>query len=52
MFNSFIEQLINLKNIKHAYAHNLSGFDGILLLKHLIAYPEATVKLFFNSMVN
>ena len=50
MFNSFIKQLVDLKNIKYAYAHNLSGFDGILLLKYLIAYEGANVKpLIFNG---
>lgn len=50
MFISFLDQLLNLKSIKYAYAHNLSGFDEILLLKHLLNYPGATVKpLLFNG---
>ena len=50
MFKDFITQLITLKDIKVVYAHNLSGFDGILLLKHLINYPGAkTDPLIFNG---
>ena len=30
MMTDFITQLIGLKHIKYVYAHNLSGFDGIL----------------------
>ena len=50
MFKDFITQLITLKDIKVVYAHNLAGFDGILLLKHLINYPGAKVDpLIFNG---
>ena len=30
MFSNFITKLLENKNIKYIYAHNLSGFDGIL----------------------
>jgi DNA polymerase type B, organellar and viral len=43
MFNNFIKQLLSYKKIHYVYAHNLSGFDGIFLLKHLITYPNAKV---------
>jgi hypothetical protein len=36
MFNNFINTLISLKHITEVYAHNLSSFDGVFLLKHLI----------------
>ena len=50
MFRDFINKLIANKNIKIVYAHNLAGFDGILLLKHLINYPGANVEpLIFNG---
>lgn len=38
MFTDFLTQMIKLKNVKYVYAHNLAGFDGILLLKHLITF--------------
>ena len=50
MFNNFIKQLLQFKGVKYVYAHNFSGFDGILLLKYLISYEGATVKpLIFNG---
>lgn len=50
MFKDFITKLIANKNIKIVYAHNLAGFDGILLLKHLINYTGANVEpLIFNG---
>lgn len=39
MFNSFLERLVVVRQtlgIKHVYFHNLSRFDGILMLKHLV----------------
>ena len=32
------------KSLKYIYAHNFSGFDGILLLKHLVKYKNSKVK--------
>ena len=50
MFRDFINKLIANKDIKVVYAHNLAGFDGILLLKHLINYPGSNVEpLIFNG---
>ena len=48
MFNNFITKLIEIKqknkSLKYIYAHNFSGFDGILLLKHLVKYKNSKVK--------
>jgi hypothetical protein len=50
MFNSFISQLLEFKDVKKIYAHNLSGFDGILLLEHLINFEGFEVQpLIFNG---
>jgi hypothetical protein len=52
MFNDFITQLLSpkFKYIEYIYAHNFSGFDGILLLKHLLEYQGGKVKpLLFNN---
>ena len=50
MFHNFISKLLQKRQIKNVYAHNLSGFDGILLLKHLINYDRLSVKpIIFNG---
>ena len=53
LFNDFITKLLtnpNFANVQYVYAHNLSGFDGILFLNHLLKYENATTKpLIFNS---
>jgi hypothetical protein len=53
LFSSFISKLldnISIGKTFYVYAHNLSGFDGILLLKHLVNYPRAQVEpLMFNG---
>jgi hypothetical protein len=37
LFNTFFDQLLaNVKSTATVYAHNLSSFDGIFLLKHLL----------------
>jgi hypothetical protein len=36
-------QLIALTEIKYVYAHNLSGFDVILLLRYLLDIPNLDV---------
>ena len=44
LFNSFINQLLTFisknGNTLHVYAHNLSSFDGIFLLNHLIQFGK------------
>ena len=51
MFKEFIGKIIELKHVKYVYAHNFSGFDGILLLKHLLNYGNDTnvEPLVFNN---
>ena len=53
MFSNFLTQLIETvksRNIKYIYAHNLSGFDGILLMRHLLNYKGAKVDpMIFNG---
>ena len=52
MFVNFINQLTKIdKSVKYIYAHNLSGFDGILLLRHLVEYKSAisVEPLIFNG---
>lgn len=54
MFTIFIEKLLSpeFKNVKYVYAHNLSGFDGFFLLKHLFSYDKAKVEpLLFNGKI-
>ena len=40
MFTSFIDKLITVKGIKYVYTHNLSGFDGFYLIKHLLYHKS------------
>lgn len=40
MFHQFINDVIKIKSLKYVYAHNLSAFDGIFLLKYLINHPK------------
>ncbi len=41
LFTTFFNQLVTFfnkdSNILNVYAHNLSGFDGVLLIKHLLS---------------
>jgi hypothetical protein len=52
LFSSFINQLTNFFNKDRkaltVYAHNLSGFDGIFLMKHLLSFGKV-VPLLFNG---
>jgi hypothetical protein len=50
MFVNFFKQILELKEIKYIYAHNLSGFDGIFLLTQLIRFDAANVEpVLFNG---
>ena len=53
LFKSFIDQLLsNIKpGITYIYAHNLSGFDGIFLLKHLLGYGKVEPLLFNGKLI-
>jgi hypothetical protein len=54
LFTSFFEQLIS--NIKagttYVYAHNLSGFDGIFLMKHLLEFGKVEPLLFNGKLIS
>jgi len=54
LFTSFFNQLL-AKTIKGSnlmvYAHNLSGFDGIFLMRHLISYGKVTPLLFNGRLM-
>lgn len=55
LFNSFINQLLTFfgKNKKLVvYAHNLSGFDGILLMKHFIPFGKVEPVLFNGKLMS
>jgi len=56
LFNSFINQLLNFFNkdskVIIVYAHNLSGFDGIFLLKHLLKYGKVKPLLFNGKLMS
>ena len=41
LFRNFLIQLVMIKGLKYVYAHNLSGFDGIFLLRHLVKIQGA-----------
>ena len=50
MFNNFINKLTQIKSVKYVYAHNLSGFDGVFLLKHLMTFKASNaIPLLHNS---
>jgi len=55
LFNSFIIQLLTFfsgKNTLIVYAHNLSNFDGVLLLKHLLAYGQVEPLIHNGKLIN
>jgi DNA polymerase type B, organellar and viral len=56
LFSSFINQLLTFftkdSNTITIYAHNLSGFDGILLWKYLLNYGKVTPLLFNNKLIS
>lgn len=56
LFNSFINQLLSFfnKSTKSLtiYAHNLSGFDGIFLLKHLLNFGKVEPLLFNGRLIS
>ena len=55
LFNSFLTQLLNFFNNRKnlvVYAHNLSGFDGILLLKHLLPFGKVEPLIFNGKLIS
>ena len=56
LFSSFITQLLSFfskdSNIITVYAHNLSGFDGIFLLKQLLTYGKVEPLLFNSKLMS
>jgi len=54
LFTSFINQLLsNIKpGITYIYAHNLSGFDGIFLLKQLLDFGQIEPLLFNGKLIS
>jgi hypothetical protein len=55
LFNSFINQLVTLFPKKGksliVYAHNLSGFDGIFLLNHLLPFGKVEPIIFNSKLI-
>jgi hypothetical protein len=56
LFSAFIEQLLSKtfssNNLLTVYAHNLSGFDGIFLMKHLLSFGKVEPLLFNNKLMS
>ena len=53
LFNIFIETLLSKIDSKTiVYAHNLSGFDGILILNHLFRHGKVEPLLFNGRLIS
>ena len=54
LFSSFINGLFNFIRSKTllVYAHNLSGFDGIFLLRHLLSYGKVEPLIFNGKLIS
>jgi len=54
LFANFFKQLLSSINpgITYVYAHNLSGFDGIFLLRHLLAFGKVEPLLFNGKLMS
>ena len=55
LFTTFFDQLlsnIDKANTAIVYAHNLSGFDGIFMLRHLFTYGKVTPLLFNGKLIS
>lgn len=55
LFSVFINQLLSFFNKSNkliVYAHNLSGFDGIFLLKHLFQFGKVEPLLFNGRLIS
>jgi len=55
LFNNFITELMNNffnnSNKLYVYAHNLSGFDGIFLMRHLMSVGKVEPLLFNGKLI-
>lgn len=50
MFRLFIDQIVNVEGLRYVYAHNLSNFDGVMLLNYLVQYPDSkTEPIMYNG---
>lgn len=55
LFSNFINKLLTLSTNSNnliVYAHNLSGFDGIFLMKHLLAFGKVEPLLFNGKLMS
>jgi len=54
LFKTFIDQILSKiePGITYIYAHNLSGFDGIFLLKHLLEYGKLEPLIFNGKLIS
>ena len=53
LFKVFFDQLLTMvKSSATIYAHNLSGFDGIFLIKHLLNYGKVEPLLFNGKLIS
>jgi hypothetical protein len=56
LFSSFINKLLTFftkgSNTITIYAHNLSGFDGIFLMKHLLSFGKVEPLLFNSKLMS
>ena len=56
LFTTFINSLLTFfegrKRVLNVYAHNLSGFDGIFLMKHLLTYGKVEPLLFNGKLMS
>ena len=56
LFSSFITQLLSFfskdNNVITVYAHNLSGFDGIFLMKQLLTFGKVEPLLFNSKLMS
>jgi DNA polymerase type B, organellar and viral len=55
LFREFIEKLISVVekgSITYIYAHNLSTFDGVLILKHLFKHGEVKPLIHHGKIIS
>src|ERR1700722_11252863 len=56
LFSTFINGLFNFFSLNSkklvVYAHNLSGFDGVFLLKHLLSYGKVEPLIFNGRLIS